>query len=57
MFWTFTGWTYHRHSDGTYTWTSPHHCTYTVGPDGTHATGPPRARPPARSSDAYTLAT
>ena len=54
---TFTGWTYHRHSDGSYTWTSPHHRTYRVGPDGTHATGPPGASPPARSSDTYTLAT
>jgi hypothetical protein len=59
---TFTGWTYHRHPDGTYTWTSPHHRTYRVGPDGTHATGPPEPpgselSPPARGSVTYTLAT
>jgi hypothetical protein len=54
---TFTGWTYHRHPDGSYTWTGPHHRTYRVGPDGTHATGPPGASPPASSSDTYTLAT
>ena len=42
---TFTGWTYQRDRDGTYTWTSPHGHTWTVGPDGTcrHE----RARPPA----------
>jgi hypothetical protein len=59
---TFTGWTYQRAHDGTYTWTSPHHRTYRVGSDGTHATGPPEPpgselSPPARSSNTYTLAT
>jgi hypothetical protein len=38
---TFGGWSYRRQRDGTYTWTSPHGTTYTVGPDGTSATGPP----------------
>ncbi len=49
---TFTGWTYQRHHDGTYTWTSPHHRTYSVGPDGTHDTGPPETRPPRPESPA-----
>ena len=41
---TFTGWTYQRDRDGTYTWTSPHGRTCTVGPDGTTRTTL-RARP------------
>jgi 5-methylcytosine-specific restriction endonuclease McrA len=32
---TFTGWTYQRHRDGTYTWTSPHQKHYTVDNNGT----------------------
>jgi hypothetical protein len=38
---TFAGWAYRRVPDGTYLWTSPHGTTYSVGPDGTRATGPP----------------
>ena len=46
---THAGWTYRRRPDGTYQWTSPHHRTYVVGPDGTAAH--------AGSAAAYTLAT
>ena len=49
---TFTGWTYQRNRDGTYTWTSPHGHTWTVGPDGTVRTTAPEDR-----AAAYTLAT
>ena len=38
---TFTGWTYERARDGTYTWTSPHGRTFTVGPHGTRRTSAP----------------
>ena len=48
---TFTGWTYQRARDGTYTWTSPHGHTWTVGPDGTHATNPSGA--PTEGAAAY----
>ena len=52
---TFTGWTYERARDGTYTWTSPHGRTFTVGPDGT--TPHERARTRRDRAAAYTLAT
>jgi hypothetical protein len=55
---TFAGWTYRRERDGTFTWTSPHGATYTVGPDGTHATRPPdkQARTPGSTDpDTYVL--
>ena len=46
---TFTGWTYQRARDGTYTWTSPHGQTLTVGPDGTcRTTAPPTRAEPRR---------
>ena len=53
---TFTGWTYQRARDGTYTWTSPHGHTWTVGPDGTSRTTAPSPAPADRAA-AYTLAT
>ena len=55
---TFAGWAYRRARDGTYTWTSPHGRTYTVGPHGTTATTPPPTPAPAHAiTAAYTLAT
>ena len=53
---TFSGWTYQRDRDGTYTWTSPHGHTWTVGPDGTTRTSAPAPAHPDRAA-AYTLAT
>ena len=51
---TFTGWTYQRDRDCTYTWTSPHGRMFTVGPDGTCRTTAPAH--PGRAA-ATTLAT
>jgi 5-methylcytosine-specific restriction endonuclease McrA len=53
---TFTGWTYRRRRDGTYTWTSPHGRTSAVGPDGTTATTAASLRALA-NTESYTLAT
>ena len=56
---TFTGWTYERARDGTYTWTSPHGHTFTVGPHGTRRTTPTTAPSSATGARAatYTLVT